>query len=163
VLGLSATDVAELSRSLQVVDAREVAMVDLLDAARSALDAGRLDEGEDGAVALYRRILTSDPGNAVALAGLRDVLDQLLAQAAGRRRRGEDGAVALARRILTSDPGNAVALAGLRDVLDQLLAQAAGRIAAGEPDAGSSLIERVAALDPSHLGLPEARARLAAA
>lgn len=120
VLGLSATDVAELSRSLQVVDAREVAMVDLLDAARSALDAGRLDEGEDGAVALYRRILASDPGNAVALAGL-------------------------------------------RDVLDQLLAQAAERIAAGEPDAGSSLIERVAALDPSHLGLPEARARLAAA
>lgn len=120
VLGLSATDVAELSRSLQAEDARGVALVDLLDAARGALDAGRLDEGEDSAVSLYRRILASQPGNAVAVAGL-------------------------------------------RDALGQLLAQAAGRIAAGDLEAGSALVERVAALDPAHLGLPEARARLALA
>ncbi len=119
-LSLPAADVADLSRSLQSEDARGVALVDLLDAARGALDAGRLDEGEDSAISLYRRVLASQPGNAVAAAGL-------------------------------------------REALGQLLAQAAGRIAAGDLEAGSALIERVAALDPAHLGLPEARARVASA
>lgn len=120
VLGLPVADVAELARRLQNEDAREVELVEWLDAARSALDAERIDGGEDSAVSLYRRILASEPGNAVATAGL-------------------------------------------RDALGRLLSQAVERMAAGEIEAGSVLIERVAALDAAHLGLPEARARLASA
>ncbi len=119
-LGLPAADVAELSSRLQAAAAHEAELVEHLDAARAALDAGRIDTGEDSAVALYRKALAQDAGNAVAAAGL-------------------------------------------RAALDRLLAQARERIDGGDMEAGSALIERVAALDAAHLGLPDARARLAQA
>ncbi|MCX7555789.1 protein kinase [Xanthomonadaceae bacterium JHOS43] len=119
-LSLPAVDVAELTRSLQARDSQDVELGSVLDAARKAADAGMLDGGEGSAVALYRRILQLDPGNAIAAAGLRDVLGRLLLE--------------------------------VRET-----------IAAGQFDAASQLIERVAALDSSHLGLPEARASLAQA
>lgn len=119
-LGLSAADVADLARQIQDSDSRETELTDLVDAARRALDSGRTDDGEDSAVALYRRALALDPGNAVASAGL-------------------------------------------REALSRLLAQAAASTAAGDFTAASGLIERVAAVDAGHLGLPEARARLASA
>lgn len=119
-LSLPAADVADLARALQVRESRDVELGSLLDAARAAADGGTLDGDEDSAVALYRRALTLDPGNAVAAAGLRAVLARLLEQA--------------------------------REA-----------IAAGQFDAASQTIERVAALDSAHLGLPETRALLAGA
>lgn len=119
-LSLPAADVADLARALQVRESRDVELGALLDAARGAADAGTLDGGEGSAVALYRRALVLDPGNAIAAAGLRDALTRLLEQA--------------------------------REA-----------IAAGRFDAASQTIERVAALDSAHLGLPEARALLAQA
>lgn len=117
---LPAVRVDELERALRERDARDVELGRVLDAARAAAAEGRLDEGDDSAVFLYRRALALEEGNAVALAGLRTVLSSLLEQA--------------------------------------------GRAAASADFAGASdLIERVAALDPAHLGLPEARAALARA
>ena len=119
-LSLPAADVADLARALQVRESRDMELGSLLDAARAAADGGTLDGDQDSAVALYRRALTLDPGNAVAAAGL-------------------------------------------RGVLASLLEQARQAIAAGQFDAASHTIERVAALDSTHLGLPEARALLAQA
>lgn len=119
-LSLPAADVAELARALQVRESRDVELGSLLDAARAAANDGLLDGDADSAVALYRRVLALDAGNAIAAAGLRDVLARVLDQA-----------------------GEA--------------------ISATQFDAASQIIERVAALDSSHLGLPEARAALAQA
>ncbi len=74
-----------------------------------------------------------------------------------------DSAVALYRKALALEPANAIAGAGLRAVLESLLGQARERIDAADFEAASSVIERVAAIDPAHLGLPEARAALAKA
>uniref|UniRef100_UPI0027B92F32 serine/threonine-protein kinase n=1 Tax=Dokdonella sp. TaxID=2291710 RepID=UPI0027B92F32 len=51
-----------------------------LDAAAAALAAGRL-VGDDGAAALYQRVLDGDAGNAIAQAGLRKCADDLATQA----------------------------------------------------------------------------------
>ena len=67
------------------------------------------------------------------------------------------------RRVLSIDATNAVALAGLREVLSRLLQKADGHLQQQELEAATQLIERVAAIDVAHLGLPDARARLARA
>jgi serine/threonine-protein kinase PpkA len=113
---------AEADALQQAIDARSTQDVELgalLEQARLAREAGRLDEGDDSAVALYRRALAASPGNALASAGLRDTLGTMLERA----------------RALA---------------------------AAGELEAASRQIETVAAIDPAHLGLPDARGRLAA-
>lgn len=119
-LPVPAGEVAELARSLQARESRDVELGSVLDAAQAAADQGNLDGNEQSAIALYRRALTLDPGNAVALSRL-------------------------------------------RDVLTSLLQQASAALAKANFEAASSTIERVAAIDPGHLGLPEARAALAKA
>lgn len=119
-LVLPAGEVADLARSLQVRESRDVELGSVLDAARAAADQGNLDGTEQSAVALYRRALILDPGNAVAQSGL-------------------------------------------RTVLTSLLEQASAAIAKADFEAASGTIERVAAIDPGHLGLPESRAALAKA
>lgn len=52
----------------------------LFEQARQALDAGKV-LGDDGAAALYKRLLAADPTNAVAQAGLKKSADALAAQA----------------------------------------------------------------------------------
>ena len=66
-LALPAADVADLARLLQVRESRDVELGSLLDAARSAADAGELDGNQDSAVALYRRARAIDSGNAIAV------------------------------------------------------------------------------------------------
>lgn len=119
-LVLPAAEVADLQRALQVHESRTVELGSVLEAADHAAQAGRLDGSEDSAVALYRQALARDPGNAVATAGLRRVLTDLL----------------------------------------ELARQA---IEAGQFDQAAAQVERVGAIDPGHLGLPEARAALAKA
>lgn len=76
---------------------------------------------------------------------------------------GEDGAVALFRRVLRVEPRNALANAGLRDALSALLERATDAIEDGQFDTAARQIDDVAAIDAAHLGLPDARARLAQA
>ena len=75
----------------------------------------------------------------------------------------DTGAIVLFRNVLRADPGNALANAGLRDALTTLLARANAAVDSGAFDEASRQIEDVAAIDAAHLGLPDARARLAQA
>lgn len=97
-------------------------------------------------------------------AALADTLAQARAAAsAGRLDQGAAGAVELYRRALGLDPNNAIARAGLRDVLTRMLQQAQADIERGEVERGARQIARVGAIDPGHLGLPDANAALAKA
>ena len=75
----------------------------------------------------------------------------------------EQSALSLYRRALSLDANNAIAQSGQREVLSRLLQQADTQAAAGDFETASRTIERVAAVDPAHLGLPDARAALAKA
>ena len=154
-------------QGLQRVGAR------LLDAARSALASNDLQAAR-AALAQARELSVplaeaDAVEQAVAAHESQDVeLGALLERAqqallAGRLDEGEDSAVALYRRALTAESGNALASAGLRDTLTALLERARALVAAGQHDDAGRQIETVAAIDPAHLGLPDARARLAEA
>ena len=73
-------DVDRLDALIRQAQAGQVHTVDVVDQARQALAAGKL-EGPDGAGALYQRVLRADPGNAVALHGLDQVGNALAVQA----------------------------------------------------------------------------------
>ncbi|HET6555460.1 MAG TPA: hypothetical protein VFG49_18170 [Dyella sp.] len=74
------SDVDRLTQALATARNGSVHADHLVEQAQQALDAGKLD-GEDGAGALYRRVLAADPTNAVALHGLDKVADALAGQA----------------------------------------------------------------------------------
>jgi hypothetical protein len=74
------SDVDRLDQQISAARASQVKGGDLVDQAQQALTAGKLD-GDQGAAALYRRVLQADPGNAVATHGLNQVGDALAAQA----------------------------------------------------------------------------------
>jgi serine/threonine-protein kinase PpkA len=117
-LSVPAVDTDALQQALDARASQDVELGALLERAQRALQQGHLDEGDDSAVALYRRALGAEPGNAIAAAGLRDTLTAMLERA----------------RALVS---------------------------AGQDEAAERQIEAVAAIDPAHLGLPDARGRLA--
>lgn len=73
-------DVERLSQRLSQARNPEARTETLIDQAQQALAAGRLD-GDDGAGALYRRVLDADKTNTVAARGLDKVGDALAAQA----------------------------------------------------------------------------------
>lgn len=73
-------DVDRLAQSLANARNGSVQTERLVAQAQQAFDAGKLD-GDDGAGELYRRVLTADPHNAVALHGLDKVADALAGQA----------------------------------------------------------------------------------
>ncbi len=66
--------------SLAKAESADTETAQLLDQAKQALDAGRIS-GDDGAAALYKRLLAADSSNAVAQAGLRKSADALAAEA----------------------------------------------------------------------------------
>ena len=69
-----------LAQNLTQAESRGTETGQLLDQARTALDAGRVT-GDDGAAALYKRVLATDPSNALAQSGLQKSADALTAQA----------------------------------------------------------------------------------
>ena len=74
------SDVDRLDTLISRAQAGQVQTGDLVDQARQALAAGKLD-GPQGAGALYQRVLQADPGNAVAAHGLDQVGNTLAVQA----------------------------------------------------------------------------------
>jgi serine/threonine-protein kinase PpkA len=69
-----------LAQSLAQAEANGTQTAELLDQAKTALEAGRV-LGDDGSIALYKRLLAADAANAVAQAGLQKSADALAAQA----------------------------------------------------------------------------------
>lgn len=133
----------------------------LLEAARAALEGGRVLE-DDGAVALYRRVLAADAGNAIARDGLSRAADALDARARAALDAGDGSAAAqliedIARVVpgFPALPERRAALAGLRDTaaaaLDRDLGRAEeqlrnGRVA-GSADSAQALFQSVLARD----------------
>ncbi|WP_243039192.1 hypothetical protein [Dyella sedimenti] len=74
------SDVDRLAQALANARNGSVQTERLVEQAQQALDAGKLD-GDDGAGALYRKVLAADPNNAVASHGLDKVGDALAGQA----------------------------------------------------------------------------------
>ncbi len=72
--------VEDIEKSIAASDARGTEAETVLTHAQAAFDAGRL-LGDDGAVALYQRALTSDTGNSLARAGITRSVDALAGQA----------------------------------------------------------------------------------
>ncbi len=97
-----------------------------------------------------------------------DLLGELVGQAqaalvAGRLDGSEDSALALYARALAVDPASSVAQAGRRETLGLLLERARRQVEDGQFDQAAQQIDAVASIDAAHLGLPEARGRLAEA
>jgi tetratricopeptide (TPR) repeat protein len=145
----------------------------LLDSGRSQLAAGDL-AGARASLAQARELAVPAPeadalqreldareSRGVEIGGLLESAQRALRE--GRLDGGEDTAVAHYRHALAAEPGNALAEAGLRDTLTALLDRARALVVAGQFDEAASQIEAVAALDATHLGLPDARAQLAEA
>ncbi|HET9033909.1 MAG TPA: protein kinase [Dokdonella sp.] len=74
------SEVEELEKSIAALDASSTETEALLSKAQTAFDADRL-LGDDGAVAIYQRVLLSDTGSALARAGIQRSVDKLAAQA----------------------------------------------------------------------------------
>jgi len=111
-------EVETLAQSIAKAESGNGANDAQFDQAKEALDAGKV-LGDDGAAAMYKRLLASDPSNAVAQAGLKKSADVLAAQAQSAFA-SHDAATATARidaiaSILPTYPG----LAELRGQLAQ--------------------------------------------
>ena len=147
---------------LRLLDsARSMLAANDLSGARTALAQAReLSVPATDADALQRE-LDARETRGVELGALLERAQQALRE--GRLDSGDASAVVLYRRALAAEPGNALAAAGLRDTLTALLDRARALVAAGQFDRAAAQIEAVAALDASHLGLPDARAQLAQA
>ncbi|MGQ0801973.1 MAG: protein kinase domain-containing protein [Pseudomarimonas sp.] len=90
----------------------------------------------------------------------------VLAQAAlasGRLDGSEDSALFWYAKALALDPTSSIALSGRRQALTGLLERARGLVDAGKFDEAQVQVDAVAAVEPAHLGLPEARGHLAEA
>ena len=72
--------VEEVEKLVSSMEARGTEAETLLSNAQAAFDAGRL-LGDDGAVAIYQRVLAGDTGNSLARAGISRVADLLASQA----------------------------------------------------------------------------------
>ncbi|WP_114240859.1 hypothetical protein [Dyella sp. C9] len=122
------SDVDRLTQALAAARNGSVQTDQLIENAQAALDAGKLD-GDDGAGALYRKVLSADPNNAVAQHGLDKVGDALAAQAHKALDAGDHAtASALIDRLGTLLP-NYGELPALRAALVQVDQQNNGQLA----------------------------------
>lgn len=111
-------DVDRVAQAIRAERTKSGALETLVERARQALADGRLD-GDDGAAALFRRALATDPGNAVARHGLDQVGDALAQQAREALAQGDRAkAGALADRLTALLP-NYGDLPSLRAALAQ--------------------------------------------
>jgi len=153
-LGVAEQQLSTLETQLRQRQSAGTAMNELLAKAKQALDAGRLDGGDDSALALYGRALSVDAGEPRAGAGFDATLKALLARAQAAIDAGDaDAATGLIERVAEVAPGHLglpparMALSSLRqqqadaerqaqaEALNQRLASAAALLADGKLDA----------------------------
>lgn len=102
----AATDA--MAEALRVRDSQSKGVALLLQRARLAHEAGRLDGSEDSALPLYQQVLGIEPQMTTALEGREDALTDLLQQAHAALQSGRPGAAArLVDRARQFDPGHA--------------------------------------------------------
>ncbi len=142
-----------------LAEARTALANDRVEDARRALQGAReagVAAADADAIETALRDRTRRDGELAAL-----VTRAQAALAEGRLQGSDDSALALYGRALAVDPASSVALVGRREVLSRLLERASAQVAAGALDEARTLVDAVEVVDPGHIGLPEARARLA--
>ena len=116
-LAVPRAQVEALARVLRDREAADAGIERLLPRAIAAQKAGRLDDGDDSALALYQRVLELQPNHTAALEGREDVLADLLQDAAKLL---ADGALVqgaqVVSRVQAADPGHV----GLPDALERV-------------------------------------------
>lgn len=112
------TDVDRMSQAIRAERTKNGALESLVDRAQQAFADGRLD-GDDGAAALYRRALATDPGNVVARHGLDQVGDALAQQARAALAKGDRATAGQIADRLTALLPNYGDLPSLRAALAQ--------------------------------------------
>ncbi|MGB0133638.1 protein kinase domain-containing protein [Dokdonella sp.] len=156
--------VDEVDKAISAVDARGTETEILHDSAQQALDAGRL-MGDDGAVALFQRMLVADPENSLAKAGISRSA-KMLAEQADAAFRAAELETASARiediaRILPAFPGLPelrARLASQREVakaeIEKDLVRGESQLGAGKltgnADSAQALFESVLLRDPGN-------------
>lgn len=172
-----AADLSLLEIDLQRIESAGADVADKLERARSAQSLGRIEQVPDGALALYSDVLRLQPDNALALAGVRDILTGLLQQAEAALARGDvDAAESLVARVVENDPthlGLPALQARLGESLkqrqtlrDEALRLATADLRAGNPEAAAAGFQALLAREPGSVearqGLDDAAAALAA-
>lgn len=160
------SDVDQIDRAIAQARSAHLHADDLVDRARQALAQGQLD-GDDGAGALFARVLAADPGNAVAAHGL----DQVGGAYADQARKALDAGDAKTAGSLIDKLANLLPrygdLPSLRaaqaqaqrqhdDALNQALSQGmdalrAGRISGAGDDTALAYFQKASALDPGNV------------
>ena len=159
------SDIDRLDQSIANARGAQVKTVDLVDRARQALATDQLD-GPQGAGALYRQVLQTDPGNAVAAHGLDQVSDALAVQARKAFDANDSAQANTSIEQLAALQPNNAALPALRalqaqvrqqdnSALDAALKQGqdalrAGRIAGSGDDTALAHFKAALALDPDN-------------
>jgi tetratricopeptide (TPR) repeat protein len=106
-VGMPGVRVDAAAERLRAREADVAGLDAMLERARAAQAAGRLDDDAQSALPLYQRVLALQPRHAQALEGREDALSDLLQRAATLREQGRHAeAVALVARVRHYDPGH---------------------------------------------------------
>lgn len=177
-LGVPAARIDALEARLRGLVDGDAQLQEWLERAGRAEQVGRLADGEDSALAWYRRVLEQDPGNALARAGIGEVLGRLAGEARSLLATGQlEAARERIRRIADVEPAQpdlpglqavlAEAMAARRAERERKLAQAEVWLAQGrllEP-AGANALEQLRQVleeEPGNARARQGLARLAA-